>query len=183
MPVTSANFVYENQSAADQAKFDLALAYLQMSPAGAALVSSVVGLTINFVHGTENEDLNQYHADTGVLDWDPDMASMVYSANGTVGTDSSALSLAHEMAHRADPNLTTEPDPEDVATAVQNQVASQLGEASQANYTDNTLTVPVNNPTLHSSGTTWVEREPDGTTTTGGTYNPNQATPREALIN
>jgi hypothetical protein len=167
MPITSADFVYENETSADLAKFNLALQYLQTSNdfAGLQALALGAGTTINFVHN----GIDSYDPNTGVLNWDPN-STLTVSNNGVAGIQSAALGLFHELVHRMDPSYSVETTAqrEAYATVQETIMANDLGEPIRDSYGDAGAGPIETNPTEHTGGGYWQELEPDGTTLKGG---------------
>jgi tRNA A-37 threonylcarbamoyl transferase component Bud32 len=178
-----------NASQGDEASLALAMTYLNTNADGAAIMQQAAAnnVTITFNH-VRNDS---YDPDTNTIFWDPHAAITVnaFTTNmgavdtTTTGVHSAALNLLHEAAHATDPNLaahTNTPDPlygneaEKYAAEKENIVGGGLGEVQRLNH-DGSYVSTVNS-TEHTSttndGAQWLQREPDGTTSVQGVFQP-----------
>lgn len=178
-PLTALDFDVTNATPEDIVALNRALAYLNKSPAGDAIMRQVAdqGVTINIVHDGEDQYFNH------TIDWDPNSALAVKANTpgmGAQGVQSAALGLAHEGAHATDPRPVEVQDAErpdaydnegeKYAVDQENIVAVELGEPQRFNHRFEGL-VQEADPTEHttvivdgslSEGTVWVRVDEDG---------------------
>jgi len=123
-----------------------ALNYLNKSPTAWNLInnSSNVEIIVN------NVGLNMVMTTSREIAWDPSVAHQLRAADGTIGIQSPALALAHELAHKLYGNN------EGQATAFEHQVAIELGEPTRADYESLLGYVTVQNATQHTENGQWV---------------------------
>lgn len=179
MPVSASNFTVTNSTPADITNLNTALSYLQSSTVGASTVQGAADnhVTINIVHDGSDGFNNQ----TNTVNWDPNSALGVLDTignAGTVGVQSAAVGLAHELTHGNDLAASPTQYATDVNTpvtsygnkeeenAVQNEdaIAAQLGEPERYNHTDSGLPTEAD-PTEHT------EAQNNGTVTWAGGSN------------
>jgi len=156
----AADFYITGASAADLAKFDLALAYIaqNMPVNGAPVIEQLaeLGITIAINHS----QVNQWNNDTRVLSWDPDTALVVVDGPNEanwVGINSPATNFLHEAAHATDPNFDMNnntpneafgDDEEAYAANVASSAAAEAGEVERGNHSGWLITA--DNPTTHT---------------------------------
>jgi Effector protein len=190
-PVTAKSFILTNDTPADVKDLNKALTYLSQSPTAEAMLQEGAknSVTINFISGDSD-------GDPSAIDWDPNQGLEVNANNvvggidfgpgdgPVVGVDSSALVLAHEMAHATDPNIATDAgqanwqyddNAEQYAVGQEDQVDQQLGEVQRFNHMG--ALAPVQNPTEHtitnSDGSmSYVQQGADGLTINNGSFTP-----------
>lgn len=167
MTLTANDFHVINGSASDIAALNAALAYLQQSASGSAILQQMAqsGTTIN-INAGDRDSYNPpatspyYNPNfpANSINWDPNSAQIVFDSNGVVqGVQSAALSLLHEAAHATDPNFNTnvgtpnaqyDTNAEQYAINQENAVARDLGEVQRDSHRGGALDDA--NPTDHT---------------------------------
>ena len=100
----SENFRIDNPTDANIAKLEAALYYLQQSEIGRTILAQAAGKGVHIQFPNPVNYGNGYSAPSNTIIWDPSKGVAVQDSNGNfIGAQSSALSLAHEIAHAIDP--------------------------------------------------------------------------------
>ncbi|WGG50898.1 hypothetical protein [Rugamonas sp. DEMB1] len=111
----------------------------------AATVLRAYDFTVAVNHTNSDSTLVPSDGSTPQIDWDPNLAHQVYSADYKAGIQSPAMALAHEIAHVLGMD-------ENQATAFETQIALELGEPTRGNYQLVTQEkIYVENSTEHSA--------------------------------
>jgi hypothetical protein len=187
--ITSHDFSLQNVTSPDQiAKLDQALAYMQQSPAAAAVIfeSAMTGVAIGFnpngANGfpSPNNGADGHSVGSNLILWNPDAAIQMYdNADNPTGVSSAASGLVHEMVHSIDPmeiahSLELIPGYENLAeyTAVTIEAVfnTELHEPTRDNHDG--ISVIVENPTTHTNTQTgnWEQAGVNGQTEVGPRY-------------
>lgn len=101
------------------------------SSAAAAIIAAArqSGLDIKLIREDTTSARDSYNSSTGVLSWDPFSAAYGQNYNGSTYTLTPTMSLAHELIHWANPNLT-----EIEVIAVSNEIAKQMNQTFGTTY-------------------------------------------------
>jgi hypothetical protein len=197
--LNASDFTLHNVTSTDQVtKLNLALDYLQQSPAAAAVLheAALHGVAITFnpsgVNGlpypNNGQDANSLPSHTVI--WNPESGNQVTDASGNVlGVQSAATGLGHEFVHSIDPALMVNlkdliPDYENsaeyVAVSLERVFTGQLGEPGRTDHGG--LNVIVDNPTTHTNTATghWEQTGNNGQVETGPKYEYGQQGGNEA---
>jgi hypothetical protein len=168
--LTSASFTLINATPDNIVQLDLALLYLQTrSPEMAGPIlrrAAASAVRIVFSDGVINK-YDGYGEPQHMIVWDPCAGLEVVDADSgrTLGVESPANGLLHEMVHAIDvrqaarnnpdnyPNEQYSTDSEATAVIYANAVAKDCGEPERNDYTSGEDIV-VANPTAHTSGQT-----------------------------
>jgi len=86
-------------------------------------------LTINLIREDTTSDRDGYSTNTHILSWDAFSATYGQNYDGSAYTESPTMSLAHELVHWANPNLT-----EVEVIAVTNEIAKQMNQSFGTDY-------------------------------------------------
>lgn len=203
VPVTSAEFTVQNSNSEMTSMLNMALEYLQKSPAAGALIELASELGIQLGMNPKNTDFypdvlmadpgtDLFDPGTHMVIWNPYSALEVkdYASGAIIGVQSAALGLLHEIVHGIDPALLSNLDEKLPGTGLANQaefvalqyeslVASELGEVTRNNVRGNG--VDSDNPTTHTTpidtGLVWTQLNAQGVSEYGGHYeSPGQTT-------
>lgn len=101
------------------------------SPAAAAIIAAArqSGLDIKLIREDTTSNVTSYNPTTGVLSWDPFSAATGINYNNTQYTLTPTMSLAHELIHWANPNLT-----EIEVIRVANEIAKEMNKNMGWNF-------------------------------------------------
>lgn len=162
-------FASGDATQAQRDQLSLAIKYLYTSPTVLAYLAQA-NATIVF----NNNNVDQSHAELGQIWWDASSAQVVRSADGSLGVQSAAMGLAHELFHYL---LGFN---EAQATALEAQVARELGEPTRVNWNDVVYTAREVNSTEHTHNGNWEAFNFSGNITiagrfASGDYNPPNA--------
>ena len=179
----SENFRIDNSTDANIAKLEAALYYLQQSEIGRTILAQAAGKGVHIQFSNPVNYGNGYSAPSNTIIWDPSKGVAVQDSNGNfIGAQSSALSLAHEIAHAIDPRQMEQKDifnaqyvNESEAEAVMytDTIAKELGEIQRLNYKGDNANVQ--NVTTHTSAgpngsQVWSQVGQNGTGESGPEY-------------
>jgi uncharacterized membrane protein YgcG len=162
-------FASSDATQAQKDQLSLAMKYVYTSPTVLAYLTQA-NATIVF----NNNQVDQSHAESGQIWWDPSSAAVVRAADGSLGVQSAALGLVHELFHYF---LGFN---EAQATALEAQVARELGEPTRENWADVVYKAREINSTEHTHLGNWEAYNFSGNMTiagrfTAGDYNPPNA--------
>jgi hypothetical protein len=202
--ITSKDFNVHNADAATVAKLDMALAYLQQSPTGTAIVREAVAAGVNlgineyhtdYYGDTADPGQDKFDAGTNMVIWNPDSALQIKDMGGTIlGVQSAALGLGHELTHSIDPAVLDhmaqewklpgyQNATEYTAITYESMMANDVGEVSRDNWrgTD----IRAENPTTHTmptddGGLVWAQMNENGEEEYGSTYDHSPTNPPDS---
>jgi Ca2+-binding RTX toxin-like protein/20S proteasome alpha/beta subunit len=182
-------FTFINATQPDIDQFNAALSYLSRSSHGAAIVQQAAASNVSIVFNHSNDhSADGYSELYDQIRWDPNSAQAVVSdTGGIVGIQSPALGLLHELAHRTDPNYSSnvaQSDPqyddlaEKYAVEQENIVADDLGEPQRYNHITAAYVVAADS-TAHTTAVfdgsmsermVWVRVDAEGNPIVQGAY-------------
>jgi hypothetical protein len=161
-----------NGTNADFSAWNKAIGYIQTTPQGAFLVNQLF-MSPLMVKFNSKGDMS-YNNITKILNFDPNSAMTVIGPDGTIGAQSPALGLLHELYHWYTKTITGDFD-EYLALHYETQAALQLGEPIRADYNSVYSGNPfpwVDDVTSHTSGGYW-QKVDAGEVEVGPQYDPN----------
>lgn len=161
-------------SASQIAAFNLTISYLEAG-LGAKMLSleASVDVTINFT----TDGNTAWNPATNTINYDPTSGLIVIAADGSIGVQSPALGLYHELWHALVRSWGDRGYGEDFVVTEETAAANMLGEPIRSNYNANGGTVIVTNPTQHTDHSYWKAVNPDGSEIVGSKYDPTQPAP------
>jgi len=156
--------------------FNQSISYLQSFSLAQPAISAFMmsnEVTVKFVY----DGRMKYDPVTKVISFDPTAAHQVIQPNGSVGAQSPAMGLLHEIAHWYLKHVKGMEISiaEQFATQLERDVAQQANEPVRENYyaTNKFLShVTVDHPTAHTSGGYWKKVD-NGQVVQGPEYDPN----------
>lgn len=193
MPLTSKNFTLVNSSPEKVAQLDAVLAYLQEhSPDMAKPILEVAAESnVSIVFSDPNVNPHDaYGEGQHAIVWNPNEGLVVVDSSGnSIGVQSAANGLFHEVVHSIDidqaarediPNAQYNNDSEAVAVIYSDAVAKDCGEVQRNNYEGKDIIV--SNVTAHTGddGTgrqVWHQTNSVGQEETGPGYHAGDAAP------
>ena len=107
--------------------------------------------------------------------WNPYVGLKVVALDGSIGVQSAAQGLAHEIFHVAG-DVFGRHD-ENGAMLLEGIATTQLGEPKRADYDSHQGDVLLKSPTVYTKDGKWVQMNLDGTETVISSYDPNQPPP------
>lgn len=156
MPIT-----YENATPLQIAQFEHAMTYLANAPKVRDILAKSVfqDLVIVFNSNENNSQLGNK------VYWDPNVTLNVRQADGSIGAQSPALGLLHELYHWFQGGSATGSYTEWMNLQDEIAAANFLGEPVRLTYTSTytaNLRTLVSNPTAHAKSGYWKALDPNG---------------------